>query len=125
MKWTSALATGHEIIDEQHRSLFDCRDALVMAATEQRTLLAVYSMTRLKRYVREHFDTEEAVMKQSGFPKLEEHLAEHERFRIKMADIQGKAIILDVSLEMVEFLNDWLVSHIARSDMEYARHLEN
>lgn len=124
MKWTQALATGHQIIDEQHRGLFQCLAELETATAEQRTLLAVYSITRLKHYVREHFETEEVVMKQSGFPKLEEHLAEHEKFRAKMTDLQGKAIVLDVSAEMVEFLTDWLLNHIAKSDLEYVPYLK-
>lgn len=124
MKWTKALATGHEIIDEQHKALFRCLEELEMATTEQRTLLAVYSITRLKHYVREHFETEEAVMKQCEFPKLKEHIAEHESFRTKMTDLQGKAVILDVSAEMVEFLADWLVNHVAVSDLEYVPYLK-
>jgi len=123
MQWTNALATGHELIDEQHRGLFHCLNELEMATAEQRTLLAVYSITRLKHYVREHFETEEAVMKQCRFPKLAEHLAEHETFRTRMADLQGKAIVFDVSGETVEFLTDWLVNHISKSDLEYVPYL--
>jgi len=124
MKWTNALATGHEIIDQQHQGLFACLAELEVATAEQRTLLAVYAITRLKHYVREHFETEEAVMKQCKFPKLKEHVAEHMKFRTKMIDLQTKAIVLDVSAEMVEFLGDWLVNHIARSDMEYVPYLK-
>lgn len=124
MKWTKALATGHEILDEQHRGLFRCLEELEMARIEQRTLLAVYSITRLKHYVREHFETEESVMKQCKFPKLKEHLAEHETFRTKMSDLQGKAITLDVSAEMVEYLADWLVNHVAKSDLEFVPYLK-
>lgn len=124
MKWTSALATGHATIDEQHRGLFRCLEELEMATAEQRTLLAVYSITRLKHYVREHFETEEAVMRQCEFPRLREHIAEHETFRIKMIELQSKAIVLDVSTEMVEFLADWLVDHVAGSDLAYVPYLK-
>lgn len=124
MKWTKALETGSEIIDEQHKGLFNCLAELATAAAEQRTLLAVYSLTRLKHYVREHFTTEEAVMKRAGFPRLAEHMTEHEDFRVRIADLQNKAIVLDVSAEMVEFLTDWLVNHIAKSDLEYVRYLK-
>jgi len=124
MKWTNALATGHELIDRQHQGLFACLAELETATAEQRTLLAVYSITRLKHYVREHFETEESVMKQCKFPKLKEHLAEHENFRAKMSDLQGKAITLDVSAEMVEYLADWLVNHVARSDLEFVPYLK-
>lgn len=124
MKWTKALATGHELIDEQHRGLFRCLEQLEIATTEQRTLLAVYSITRLKHYIREHFETEEAVMRQCKFPKLQEHIAEHRNFRAKMTELQGQAVILDVSAEMVDFLAEWLTNHLAESDRDYVSYLE-
>lgn len=124
MEWTDALATGHSTIDEQHRGLIHCLNELETATAEQRTLLAVYSITRLKHYVRDHFATEEAVMAQFNFPKLKEHIKEHEHFRAKMLDLQNKAVVLDVSTEMVEFLTNWLVGHISGSDREYVPYLK-
>lgn len=122
-KWTKTLATGDEVLDEQHKGLFHCLDELQTATAENRTLLAVYTMTRLKHYVREHFDTEEAVMKKCQYPKLAEHIVEHAKFRAKVADLQSRSIVLDVSGETVEFLTDWLVNHIAKSDLDYVRYL--
>lgn len=124
MEWTNALATGHSTIDEQHRELIHCLSELETATTEQRTLLAVYSITRLKHYVRDHFATEEAAMEQCDFPKLKEHIEEHEYFRARMHDLQSKSIVQDVSTEMVEFLANWLVGHISGSDREYVPYLK-
>lgn len=124
MEWTEALATGNADIDAQHRELLDCLNELETATVEQRTLLAVYSITRLKHYVRDHFATEEAVMVACNFPKLKEHILEHENFRSKMLELQSKSIVLDVSTEMVEFLRNWLVGHICSSDREYIPYLK-
>jgi len=124
MEWTNALATGHATIDEQHRELLHCLTELETATTEQRTLLAVYAITRLKHYVRDHFATEEAVMVECNFPKLKEHIREHENFRAKILDLQNKSIVLDVSTEMVEFLSKWLVGHIGSSDREYMPYIK-
>ena len=124
MKRIKAASIGQPVIDEQHGELFRLLDQLKMAAVEQRTLLAVYSISRLKHYVREHFTTEESVMKQCKFPNLEEHIAEHEKFRAQVLELESKAIVLDVSTEMVEFLTDWLVNHIAKSDMQYVPYLK-
>jgi hemerythrin-like metal-binding protein len=122
--WTDALLTGESVIDDQHRSLFDLLDQLRVAAAEQRTMLAAYAITRLKHYVREHFDTEEAVMRKCHYPKLAEHLAEHEKFRTKLAEFQNKAVVLDISAEMVDFLIDWLVNHVTKSDMRFVPYLK-
>lgn len=124
MKWTAALATGHPVIDEQHRELFRLLAELELATAEQRTLLAVYTITRVKHHVREHFETEELVLEHCKFPKLMEHVAEHEKFRAKMLNFQSKAVIIDVSWEMVQFLTDWLIQHISTVDAEYIPYLK-
>lgn len=121
--WTDALLTGDAVIDAQHRSLFELLDQLKLAAAEQRTMLAAYAITRLKHYVREHFDTEEALLRKCRFPKLDEHIAEHDKFRNKLVEFQNKAVVLDVSGDMVDFLIDWLVNHIAKSDMRFVPYL--
>jgi hemerythrin len=41
-----------------------------------------------------------------------------------MTALQGQAVILDVSAEMVEFLADWLTKHVAESDLDYVPYLE-
>jgi len=124
MQWTAAIATGHPVIDEQHRELFHLLAELKVATAEQRTLLAVYSITRLKHYVREHFETEEALLKRCKFPRLQEHIAEHQKFREQMLAFQRKAVLLDVSAEMVQFLTDWLIEHIAKVDLQYLPYLD-
>lgn len=124
MEWTDALATGHSAIDDQHRELLRCLNELETATAEQRTLLAVYSITRLKHYVSDHFATEEAIMVECDFPKLQEHIREHENFRSKMLELQSKSIVLDVSTDMVEFLRNWMVGHIRSSDREYIPYLK-
>jgi hemerythrin len=121
--WTDALLTGDATIDSQHRSLFDLLDQLRVAAAEHRTMLAAYAITRLKHYVREHFETEESVLRQCHYPKLEEHIAEHDKFRKKLIEFQNKAVLLDISTEMVDFLIDWLVNHIAKSDLRFVPYL--
>lgn len=121
--WTDALLTGDAVIDDQHRSLFELLDQLRLAADEQRTMLAAYAITRLKHYVREHFQTEEDVMRRCHYPQLDEHIGEHEKFRNKLVEFQGKAVLLDISAEMVDFLIDWLVNHVTKSDMRFVPYL--
>ena len=124
MEWTDEMLTGHAIIDAQHRELFACINDLALATAEQRTLLAVYCITRLKHFVRNHFKTEEAVMRDCGFPKLQEHIKEHEEFRAKLISLQINSVHLDVTTETVEFLGSWLGDHVLRSDHELVPYLK-
>jgi hemerythrin len=123
--WTPSLSTGNEVLDEQHKALFRWLAELDSAASDERTLFGAYAMTRLKNYTRSHFAAEEALMKASGYPGLAEHIAEHESFRARLADLHLKSIGEDISAETVKFLTDWLTNHIAKSDMAYAPYLKS
>lgn len=120
MRWTSNLETGVPLLDEQHRAIFRWLDDLEEATADQRTLLAVYTITRLKHYVRDHFAAEESYMKAAGYPKLAEHMAEHVAFRTRLGQLQIESISKDVASATVSFIRDWLIKHISSTDQEYA-----
>ncbi len=124
MKWTPSLATGHATIDGQHRELFQCLADLEQAAAENSTMFAAYTLTRLKHYVRDHFADEEAVLRATDYPGLEAHIAEHQRFRAQLSELQVQSVNTDITPEMQAFLVDWLVNHIARVDLDYVPYLK-
>lgn len=124
IEWTPELSTGIAQLDEHHKEIFQWLAELESAAVEERTLFGVYALTRFKQYVREHFSVEEALMKSAGYPGLVEHLEEHAAFRAKLRELQRKAIGQDVSVEAVDFLKDWLTTHIAKTDMAYVPYLK-
>jgi len=108
------------VLDEQHKAIFQWLAQLESASAEQRTLFGVYVLTRLKHHMREHFATEEAMMKAVGYPDLARHQAEHEVFRTRLEELQLKSIAQDISADTVHFLSHWLSNHIAKSDLAYA-----
>ena len=122
-EWISAHSTGVSQLDEHHTELFQWLAELESAAADQRTLFAVYVITRLKNYVRTHFSTEEALMKAEGYPDLEAHMAEHAVYRAKLNQLHLVDIGQDVSTETVEFLKSWLTNHIAKTDMAYVPYM--
>ncbi len=119
IKWTPALSTGVTLLDEHHKSIFHWLAELEAAAADKRRLLGVYSVARLKHYAIAHFAAEEALMKAANYPKLDEHMAEHALFRVKLAELQTSTIVQDVSSDTVEFLKEWLTNHITKTDMAY------
>lgn len=119
IQWTPALATGVPLLDEQHQTIFRWLAELESATAEQRTLFGAYAITRLQSYVRDHFAAEEALMQAAGYPDLAAHVAEHESFRRRLAELQVQAMVRDASADTVVFLRDWLVNHIGKTDMSY------
>lgn len=122
-EWTEALSTGVPLLDEHHKAIFQWLAELENAAAGERRLFGAYAVTRLNSYVREHFVAEEALMRSAGYPGLAEHMAEHAVFRAKLKELQLKSVGLDISVEAVEFLRDWLGNHIVRVDMAYVPYL--
>lgn len=124
IEWTPALSTGVAQLDEQHKALFQWLAELNTAASDERTLFGAYAITRLKNYTREHFAAEEALMKAAGYPRLAQHIAEHQSFRDRLAELHLKSIGQDISTDTVQFLTDWMINHITRTDMDYVSYLK-
>lgn len=124
MNWTPDLCTGVPKLDEQHKEIFEWLAELQSATADERTLFGVYVITRLKHYMREHFATEEALMKAAGYPGLVQHMAKHAEFRAKLEELQLKSIAEDISEDTVSFLTEWLTHHIVETDMAYVPYLD-
>lgn len=124
MNWTPDLSTGVPRLDEQHKEIFEWLAELQRATADERTLFGVYVITRLKHYMREHFTTEEALMKAAGYPGLVQHVAKHAEFRAKLEELQLKSIAEDISEDTVNFLTQWLSHHIIETDMAYVPYLK-
>lgn len=124
MNWTPDLSTGVPKLDEQHKEIFEWLAELQSATADERTLFGVYVITRLKHYMREHFATEEALMKTAGYPGLAQHMAKHAEFRAKLEELQLKSIAEDISEDTVNFLTEWLTHHIVETDMAYVPYLD-
>jgi hemerythrin len=119
--WNSRFETGIEIIDTQHKTLFDAVNTLAdsFKAGTSKTVVKE-SLDFLVNYTVEHFQTEEKIMQEMGYPKLTSHKAEHTQLVLNARDLQAKlAEGKSVTMEVTKFLSDWLKHHINEVDMGY------
>jgi len=82
----------------------------------------------LVRYVNEHFQREERLMHDCGYPDLAEHRDRHRRFSAKVYAIEQIHRVDPGSInleELVEFLRGWLVRHILGADRDFGPYLKN
>jgi hemerythrin-like metal-binding protein len=80
-------------------------------------------LTDLEHYTVTHFAAEEEFMRATEYPHLARHKEAHQVFILRIA--RERAEILDgghLTLDIVEFLRDWLVNHILVADKAYAKH---
>lgn len=121
VKWDSKWETGIRIIDEQHRMLFDIINDLhkAMKHSREREILERI-LKNLKMYIFTHFTLEEELMLKVGYDDFANHKKEHSKFIETMNGIASdfEKDQRESSKEILEFLKDWLIYHIQKSDKE-------
>ena len=115
-------------IDEQHKQLIAIINELHDSMLEKKSGdIMARLFERLLRYVEVHFETEERLMKTYDYPGFDAHKAQHDdlaaRVRSMQEDQQQGRII--VSVDVMNFLKDWLVRHIKGTDRLYADFLNS
>jgi hemerythrin len=79
-------------------------------------------------YTKVHFAAEERILRDSGYPDYAQHKAIHEKVTEKVSTIHSKYLEgngLNLSIEAMSYLNDWLQKHILGTDQKYSSHLND
>jgi hemerythrin len=120
---------GIKIIDEQHKGLLDFVNNLFNHATgkeqEERAFFKEV-IQQAVQYIKDHFSTEEKYMLATKFPDYAAHKKAHDEFVVTVVktvkDFEaGKRLVLD---KFAYFLKDWVLSHIAVMDTQYAKYFK-
>lgn len=120
--WKDDMSVGVEQFDHQHQKLVGMLNGLHedlgkgMAADHMGRLIG-----ELANYTKTHFKSEEEYMAKHNYPELEDHKEEHRNLTRQVVDFyqQFKAGKATMSVQMMNFLRDWLVNHIQGTDMKY------
>ncbi|MBF0614840.1 MAG: hemerythrin family protein [Magnetococcales bacterium] len=124
--WQSDYSVGITVLDEDHKRLFEL--IFEMYKSMQKAYGkedAARILTELQEYTITHFDREEAVMQKHGYPELESHRREHEVMKEKVNHFSAAlaANSMEVSKDVVRFLQNWLINHINKTDKAYSAFL--
>lgn len=125
--WKPSYDIGVPEIDHDHRLLVGLVNELYEAMKQGHGYEIVEELLdRLLDYAQRHFDTEEGFMRAGNYPKFADHRAEHQRFYndIQTMDARRRAGRLPLSTEMLDFLCDWLRTHVSTSDKDMGRYLQ-
>lgn len=120
--WSEAYCIKISLADTQHKKLVDLINDLhraMITRTGKERLGKILS--ELVKYTEAHFKAEEGMLQANQYPGLMNQKAEHQRFTTTILDFQGKfeRNELGLTIELMEFLKDWLVKHILSVDKEY------
>ena len=114
---------GVELIDDQHKKLFELADKAYMLLKDEFSLdkydKIIQILAELKDYTIFHFKSEEEYMESIKYKRLFTQKIEHAKFIKALEDINYKDIDekQDESLvKILNFLNNWLIQHILETD---------
>jgi len=127
MRWDSSLQLGIFQIDDQHKQLVNMINDLHRAMKLRQSMAVTGSiLDRLVSYIIMHFGVEENLLQKHGYPDADQHKKVHEKLVEKVTDFKTKVDKGDgtISMELMDFLKDWLVNHIKGTDKKYVPFLK-
>ncbi|MDR3172813.1 MAG: bacteriohemerythrin [Treponema sp.] len=129
VEWDDKYSVGIPLIDDHHKELIRLTNELYRGclAKDDATRDFFFSTTirGTMDYIKYHFSAEEKIMENINYPWLAEHKKEHEDFVLVVVENvrnfhDGKKFVPN---NFVRFLKDWILSHIAIVDTQFAKYV--
>lgn len=117
-QWDSRYTVGNDAIDADHQRLFALFNEFVNAVNDNHGEGEIQGvLTELLEYTDYHFDREERLMQEYGYPDYPAHKALHDAFVRQVHDVNSA---LDAGGEkgayVLSVLGKWLTGHILGVD---------
>ncbi|MDR2102197.1 MAG: bacteriohemerythrin [Treponema sp.] len=127
-EWDSSLETGNELIDSQHKGLFEAINNLLETCRQGKGKEELSkSLDFLTQYTIKHFFDEEQLQQKHKYPDFPNHKGYHDGFKATVRDLAVRLIMKGVSDELIEEVKSkiggWLVTHIKGQDVKVAAHI--
>lgn len=126
--WNNDYCIGISEIDSQHCKIIDQINYLIdNMNSEDKDYLNSEIIRNLYKYSKEHFTTEEELLRKLNYPGLDNQIKEHSEFKLKTVKSAIKVLKghKNVPEETIQFLKDWWTNHILKVDMEYKDFVSN
>jgi len=124
--WSDTYSVKIAACDSQHKVLVDLINELHQAMIARRGKERMGGvLASLVKYTKSHFAAEEGLLHANQYPDFANHKAEHERFTQTIVEFQGRFQRNEVAMtiDVMDFLKNWLVKHIMGVDKKYVPHL--
>ena len=128
IQWRDELAVGIQTIDDQHRELVQRFNGFLQACRQQNHEEITRLFEFLHSYSIIHFESEEKVQLESGYPAITRHKRQHQFFIDKLKELKASLDQAGPSMDLImstnRFLVDWLIGHIGMEDRALAQYLQ-
>ena len=127
-QWKPEYSVGYAQIDEQHKRLFELASELhnAMAGGKGKEVVGK-TLANLISYTKAHFATEERLMQSNHYPDYAKHKAAHDALTSRVVKFEKdfEAGRVALSVDLLQFLKDWLTYHIGETDRKIASYLKS
>jgi hemerythrin len=125
--WNSSLSVGVNEIDKDHQQLINLLNELIQIIDDEKGNDEVeVVLDELLGYTSWHFRHEERLMQTYGFNGFLDHKNKHADLIEQASGLQEKLKNEgeSITIEVIDFLKDWLTKHILGTDMKLGQHLQ-
>ncbi len=126
--WSSKYAVNIAEIDRQHQRWFDILNDLHEAMKSGKGKEKLGEIFEgLVEYTKVHFQAEEKLMRQNGYPFYEGHKKIHDDMikEVELLQLRYKSGEVALSVDVMNFLRNWLSDHIMGTDKNYGPYLNS
>ena len=123
LSWRKEYEIGVATIDAEHRRLVGLANDFNQTRVEGDSPGNGGKMlTQLIAYAEEHFQHEEQLMRENGYPRLDKHQAQHAGYFSNIFAV-NETIALNPAVAnaaVLKVMKQWLLVHVLREDMDFA-----
>ena len=126
--WKEIYETGIVAFDKEHQELVAQVNKLYEAIREKKGDAVLGDiLAMLENYTENHFQHEEKLMAEYGFPGLEEHQQIHQALRndVQALKVKYSSEPAGLAQELLKILRGWVLEHIVEVDKKYGAFLES
>ena len=121
--WKPYYSVGDSSLDAEHQQILGAIDELYSEmSTGKENPKTKKLLDRLVQYTLTHFQHEERIMQEAGYPAFPAHKTEHERMRQRTAGLRANLSLVKVP-DLLRFLKEWWTNHIQAEDKSYSPYL--
>lgn len=123
LTWNQNYSVKVKGFDSQHQKLFDLINSLHDAMKDGKSNSIMGPIiSELVLYTKTHFRSEEELFAKFNYPDRLRHVSEHTEFvkKISAFEMEFKSGKMGLSIEILNFLNKWLLEHIRKTDKAYS-----
>ncbi|MBI1910689.1 MAG: hemerythrin family protein [Deltaproteobacteria bacterium] len=122
-QWKNDYSVNVRQFDNHHKKLIDLINSLHDSMLTGKHQIVIGKILKdLLDYTRYHFGEEEKLMINHKFSGYAEHKSQHDKFVAKVCECiqRYESGALTMTIDLMNFLRDWLKSHILGTDKKYS-----